>query len=89
MVTSVTEGSNDAVRTDTARRGELVRMIVVLGSIIAIAPLTIDMYLPALPSITTDLMTNATSVQLTLTGTLLGLAVGPVVAPVEIRAARP
>jgi MFS transporter, DHA1 family, multidrug resistance protein len=78
LVTSVSEGSNDAVRTDTARRGELVRMIVVLGSIIAIAPLTIDMYLPALPSITTDLMTDTTSVQLTLTGTLLGLAVGQV-----------
>ncbi len=79
LVTSVSEGSNDEARTDTAQRRELVRMIVVLGSIIAIAPLTIDMYLPALPSITTDLMTDTTSVQLTLTGTLLGLAVGQVV----------
>ncbi len=89
LVTGVTEGSNDAVRTDTAPRGELVRMIVVLGSIIAIAPLTIDMYLPALPSITTDLMTDATSVQLTLTGTLLGLAVGQVlIGPLSDRLGR-
>ncbi len=81
LVTSVTERSPDAVpdeaaRNETTRPHNLVRMIIVLGSIIAIAPLTIDMYLPALPSITADLMTDATSVQLTLTGTLVGLAVG-------------
>lgn len=52
------------------------RMIVVLGALIAIAPLTIDMYLPSLPAITTDLDTSAAAVQLTLTGTLLGLALG-------------
>ena len=78
LVTSVTERSNEAVVTEVAPPHNLVRMIVVLGSIIAIAPLTIDMYLPALPSITDDLMTDPTSVQLTLTGTLLGLAVGQV-----------
>ena len=78
LVTSVTERSPDAVATDPAQPGGLVRTIVVLGSMIAIAPLTIDLYLPALPSITTDLMTDATSVQLTLTGTLIGLAVGQV-----------
>jgi MFS transporter, DHA1 family, multidrug resistance protein len=57
-------------------RRERIRAIVVLGSLIAIAPLTIDMYLPSLPSITADLHTTATAVQLTLTGTLLGLALG-------------
>jgi DHA1 family bicyclomycin/chloramphenicol resistance-like MFS transporter len=54
----------------------MVRMILILGSIIAVAPLTIDMYLPAFPSIGTELSADATSVQLTLTGTLVGLAVG-------------
>src|SRR4051812_10736820 len=34
------------------------------------------MYLPALPSITEDLHTTSTAVQLTLTGTLAGLALG-------------
>ncbi|MET7424552.1 multidrug effflux MFS transporter [Dactylosporangium sp. NPDC005555] len=34
------------------------------------------MYLPALPSITDDLHTSSTAVQLTLTGTLAGLALG-------------
>jgi MFS transporter, DHA1 family, multidrug resistance protein len=52
------------------------RLVLVLGSLIAIGPLTIDMYLPALPSITDDLHTTSTAVQLTLTGTLAGLALG-------------
>jgi DHA1 family bicyclomycin/chloramphenicol resistance-like MFS transporter len=56
-----------------------VRLVVVLGSLIAIGPLTIDMYLPALPAITDDLGTTSTAVQLTLTGTLAGLALGQLV----------
>jgi MFS transporter, DHA1 family, multidrug resistance protein len=62
--------------TDEPSSRERIRAIVVLGSLIAIAPLTIDTYLPALPSITSELHTTATAVQLTLTGTLIGLAVG-------------
>ncbi|MFR9775435.1 multidrug effflux MFS transporter [Micromonospora sp. MS34] len=52
------------------------RLVLVLGSLIAIGPLTIDMYLPALPAIATDLHTTSAAVQLTLTGTLAGLALG-------------
>src|SRR5678815_811997 len=37
------------------------------------------MYLPALPVLTTDLMATSATVQLTLTGTLLGLALGQLV----------
>ncbi|MGW1682297.1 multidrug effflux MFS transporter [Saccharopolyspora sp. NPDC002376] len=51
-------------------------MIVVLGALIALGPLTIDMYLPALPAIGNDLQASASTVQLTLTGTLLGLGIG-------------
>lgn len=54
-------------------------LVLVLGSLIAIGPLTIDMYLPALPSIASGLQTSSTAVQLTLTGTLLGLALGQLV----------
>lgn len=57
---------------------ERIRTIVVLGSLIAIGPFTIDTYLPALPAITSDLHTVAPAVQLTLTGTLVGLAVGQI-----------
>jgi DHA1 family bicyclomycin/chloramphenicol resistance-like MFS transporter len=52
------------------------RLVLVLGFLIALGPLTIDMYLPSLPTITTDLGSTAAAVQLTLTGTLAGLALG-------------
>lgn len=58
----------------TAR--QRLRLVLVLGSLIAVGPLTIDMYLPALPAIVTDFQTTSAAVQLTLTGTLVGLAVG-------------
>lgn len=57
----------------------LLRWILVLGALVVLGPLTIDMYLPALPTIATDLGTSAATVQLTLTGTLFGLAVGQLV----------
>ncbi|WP_372338948.1 multidrug effflux MFS transporter [Actinoplanes sp. RD1] len=56
--------------------GARVRLVLVLGFLIAIGPLTIDMYLPALPTIVTDLQTTDAAIQLTLTGTLAGLALG-------------
>lgn len=55
------------------------QLIVVLGSMIALGPLTIDMYLPAFPQLTDDLGASPSSVQLTLTGMLAGLAVGQLV----------
>ncbi|UNB55979.1 MULTISPECIES: multidrug effflux MFS transporter [unclassified Mycolicibacterium] len=54
-------------------------MIVVLGLLVALGPLTIDMYLPALPRIADDLSVSSSIVQLTLTGTLAGLALGQLV----------
>ena len=55
------------------------RMIVVLGVMVALGPLTIDMYLPALPKIADDLAVSSSVVQLTLTGTLAGLALGQLI----------
>ena len=55
------------------------RTALILGAFVAIGPLTIDMYLPALPTITDQLQTTAATVQLTLTGTLVGLAAGQLV----------
>lgn len=51
-------------------------LVGVLGALIAVGPLTIDLYLPALPAIRADLETTSTGVQLTLTGTMLGMALG-------------
>ncbi|GJF28003.1 Bcr/CflA family drug resistance efflux transporter [Kitasatospora sp. NE20-6] len=50
--------------------------VAVLGSLVALGPLTTDLYLPALPALTDDLGSTAPAVQLTLTGSLLGMAAG-------------
>lgn len=77
-VTSAQSSPAPTVETpgDLMSRGQQLRLVLVLGSLIAIGPLTIDMYLPALPAITADLETTSAAVQLTLTGTLAGLALG-------------
>ncbi len=54
-------------------------MIAVLGALVALGPLTIDMYLPALPGIADELGVTSSVAQLTLTGTLAGLALGQLV----------
>lgn len=45
-----------------------------LGLLVSFAPMTIDLYLPALPVMTEDLMTNAESMQLTLSVYMVGFA---------------
>ncbi|MDR7291710.1 DHA1 family bicyclomycin/chloramphenicol resistance-like MFS transporter [Mycolicibacterium senegalense] len=55
------------------------RMILVLGALVALGPLTIDMYLPALPRIADELSVSSSMSQLTLTGTLAGLALGQLI----------
>jgi MFS transporter, DHA1 family, multidrug resistance protein len=57
-------------------RPSTARLALLLGAFVAIGPLTIDMYLPALPTIRQELGTTSAQVQLTLTGTLVGLALG-------------
>jgi MFS transporter, DHA1 family, multidrug resistance protein len=72
----VTRGSNPDGETKLPSRA---RMIVVLGALVALGPLTIDMYLPALPKIADDLSVSSSVAQLTLTGTLAGLALGQLI----------
>lgn len=57
-----------------------VRLVVILGSLSAFAPLSVDMYLPAFPSLSADLHAGPSAVQLTLTACLIGLAGGQLVA---------
>jgi DHA1 family bicyclomycin/chloramphenicol resistance-like MFS transporter len=54
-------------------------MIIILGLMVALGPLTIDMYLPALPRIADDLGVSSSVAQLTLTGTLAGLGLGQLI----------
>jgi DHA1 family bicyclomycin/chloramphenicol resistance-like MFS transporter len=55
------------------------RVVLLLGVLVALGPFTIDMYLPALPVIAPDLGSTPAAVQLTLTGTLAGVAAGQLV----------
>src|SRR6184192_4430202 len=64
----------------TLTRLQRLRLFVLLGSLTAFGPLSIDMYLPALPAIARDLAASESVVQLTLTACLIGLALGQIVA---------
>jgi DHA1 family bicyclomycin/chloramphenicol resistance-like MFS transporter len=66
-------------RVESPTGGRYVQLVLVLGALIALGPLTIDMYLPAFPRIAADLDASDSAVQLTLTGMLLGLSVGQLV----------
>ncbi|GAA0351894.1 Bcr/CflA family multidrug efflux MFS transporter [Actinoallomurus spadix] len=71
--------ASETIEAAPAQAGRL-RLALILGALSAIGPLSIDMYLPALPKLTHDLSAGPSLVQLTLTACLVGLAVGQVVA---------
>ncbi|WP_097324992.1 multidrug effflux MFS transporter [Paractinoplanes atraurantiacus] len=73
---TVTPPEDDLSPGELLPSGRRFRIVLVLGFLTALGPLTIDMYLPALPTITDDFGATAAAVQLTLTGTLVGLAFG-------------
>ena len=52
------------------------RITLILGALTAFAPMSIDMYLPALPAIGRSLGADTASVQLTLSAFFIGLAFG-------------
>ena len=51
-------------------------LLVLLSALVAFGPLSIDMYLPSLPSIALDLSSNVAAVQKTITIFLIGFSVG-------------
>jgi len=54
-------------------------IVILLGSLTAFGPLSMDMYLPALPTVAKDLTAATPLVQLSLTACLLGLAAGQLI----------
>jgi DHA1 family bicyclomycin/chloramphenicol resistance-like MFS transporter len=61
-------------------RGRRLLFVLVLGSLTAFGPLSIDMYLPGLPEMARGLGASASEAQLTLTACLVGLALGQLLA---------
>ncbi|WP_396913909.1 MFS transporter, partial [Mycolicibacterium sp.] len=51
----------------------------VLALLTAVAPLSIDMYLPAFPAMAAEFGTSASAIQFTLTSFMVGLASGQLI----------
>lgn len=56
-----------------------VQLVLVLGALSAIGPLTIDTYLPALPELSRQLGATDAQAQATITGLLIGLGFGQLI----------
>ncbi len=56
-----------------------VQLVLVLGALSAIGPLTIDTYLPALPQLSAELGATDAQAQMTITGLLIGLGFGQLI----------
>ncbi|UFS57914.1 multidrug effflux MFS transporter [Subtercola endophyticus] len=61
---------------DALTRRQRTVYIVILGALSALGPFTIDLYLPAFPALEADLNVPVAIIQLTLTGTTIGFALG-------------
>src|SRR5690606_19065703 len=64
---------------DALSRASRVLYIVVLGALVALGPFTIDLYLPAFPVVAAELAASESAIQLTLTATMVGFGLGPLV----------
>ncbi|SDS01750.1 multidrug effflux MFS transporter [Microlunatus soli] len=69
-----TTGATAAVRAGSARR-----TLPVLGGLMALGPLSVDMYLPALPGIRAELAATPATIQLTITGVMVGMGLGQLI----------
>ncbi|MEK2475385.1 multidrug effflux MFS transporter [Streptomyces noursei] len=69
----------DAPAAPVAARRTSLLVTLVLGGLTAVPPLSMDMYLPALPQVTAALHSPAATVQLTLTTCLAGMALGQMI----------
>ena len=77
LETSTTTAAPPLSSTFVGRR--YLRLVVVLGALSAIGPLTIDTYLPALPQLSAEMGATDSQAQLTITGLLLGLGFGQLI----------
>ncbi|MFD3840434.1 multidrug effflux MFS transporter [Streptomyces sp. NPDC058642] len=76
---SPAKGRRDPAGSDRSVRWTGLLVTFLLGALAAVPPMSMDMYLPALPEVTHSLGASASTVQLTLTACLIGMAVGQLV----------
>ncbi|MFK9094529.1 multidrug effflux MFS transporter [Bacillus salipaludis] len=74
------EPLNNVINSEGISRSKRLWMAAVLGTLAGFGPLSIDMYLPALPELAKDFHVSQSLVQLSLTFFLLGLSSGQLLA---------
>ena len=57
-----------------------IRLTILLGFLTALAPLATDMYLPALPTMNSEFNVGTSLIQMTLSATMIGMALGQIFA---------
>ncbi len=77
-ITSARRPTGPAAAAPTS--GLTAARLIVLGTITALGALSIDMYLPSFPDLARDMHASESAVQLTLTATVIGLAIGQLIA---------
>ncbi|MGX9805859.1 Bcr/CflA family multidrug efflux MFS transporter [Exiguobacterium acetylicum] len=65
--------------TKTTMTPRRLTLILILGSLAALGPLSIDMYLPAFPDMSRSFDASASLIQLSLTACMLGMALGQLI----------
>ena len=60
----------------TLKRNSKLFLVLFLGTLSAFGPFVTDLYLPALPTMTSFFNASTSTIQLTLTGSMVGLAIG-------------
>ena len=78
-MTAVSAAPVTAHPGDALTRRQRLVYVFVLGALTALGPFTIDLYLPAFPVLEREFDVNAAAIQLTLTGTMVGFALGQLI----------
>jgi DHA1 family bicyclomycin/chloramphenicol resistance-like MFS transporter len=64
-------------------------LIIILGALTALAPFSIDMYLPSFPTVAKELNTPVSTIQLSLASFFVGMALGQLfIGPISDRFGR-
>lgn len=72
-------GQSSVAASVLSTRARHARVVVLLGALSAMAPLSIDAYLPSLPQLAGSLQATSAAVQLSLTGFVVGMSFGQLV----------
>jgi len=64
---------------EAAQEGHDLRILVILSALMSFSSISMDMYLPALPTLVTDLATDVKHVELTVSTFLLGFSLAQLI----------